>query len=221
MTSDTVIARDAHVQGRIIGQSPGLIRIEGRLVGGIETSGPAEVTKTGEIAGDIRAGDVTVAGTVYGNVIALGKLTLQPTARVLGDFIRTRELKIAQGALFQGKCEIEDSEGPGPAADAAAPAVPRRDAAEASPAAASARVATALGPALRAAPALSGSLSHGRPLPLEAAESEPALAPRSGSDPEESGDAAEPAEASPPPTPRPFPLLPRARERDPRAGGAV
>lgn len=115
--SDTVIAPDTQVQGKVVGEGQGRIRVHGRIIGGIETSGLAEIGATGEVAGDIRAGDVVVAGAIYGNVIAERHITLSSTARVFGDFIRTRELKVEHGALFQGKCEIED---PGAAADARA-----------------------------------------------------------------------------------------------------
>lgn len=197
--SETVIARETRVQGQVTGSASGRIRVDGRVVGGILTDGAAEVGETGEVAGDIRAEEVVIAGTVYGNVIAGRRLHLRPTARVFGDFIRTRELKVDQGALFQGKCEIENEARPAEA-ELRAAAEPR------------------VGREPGAAPELAAvSQPSAKPEPASAPEpripSPPAAVqgagPKAGAEPAPSDGSPEAQGA------RLFPLLPRTRERPP------
>lgn len=46
-----------------------------------------------------------IAGTVQGDVITRGRLTLRATARVQGDVV-TRELVVEAGALLQGRIRM-------------------------------------------------------------------------------------------------------------------
>jgi len=46
-----------------------------------------------------------IGGTVKGNVEATEKLEMLSTGKVFGN-IRTAKLKIADGVVFEGKCEM-------------------------------------------------------------------------------------------------------------------
>ena len=50
-------------------------------------------------------GSVVVGGTVRGNIEATEKLEMLSTGKVYGN-IRTAKLKIADGVVFEGKCEM-------------------------------------------------------------------------------------------------------------------
>ena len=58
------------------------------------------------VKGDIKAEEILVAGTVYGNLTAGQRIELTESGRVLGDMI-TKTLVIDEGASFKGNCTME------------------------------------------------------------------------------------------------------------------
>jgi cytoskeletal protein CcmA (bactofilin family) len=81
------------------------LRIEGRFQGKIVSQGGLYIEQGAEIDADIEVGSAVIAGTVRGNVFARDKVELLGTARLYGD-VRTTKLKIADGVVFEGKCEM-------------------------------------------------------------------------------------------------------------------
>lgn len=81
------------------------LKIEGRFQGRVLSSGFLYVEQGAEVDADIEVGSVVIAGTVRGNVLARDKVELLGTARLYGD-VRTAKLKIADGVVFEGKCEM-------------------------------------------------------------------------------------------------------------------
>ena len=57
------------------------------------------------ITANIHVGSVVIGGTVKGNIEATEKLEMLSTGKVFGN-IRTGKLKIADGVVFEGKCEM-------------------------------------------------------------------------------------------------------------------
>jgi cytoskeletal protein CcmA (bactofilin family) len=57
------------------------------------------------VTANIRVGSVVIGGIVRGNVEASEKLEMLATGKVYGN-IRTAKLKIADGVVFEGKCEM-------------------------------------------------------------------------------------------------------------------
>jgi len=72
------------------------------VVGSEDSGTLASILDDGEVAGDVRAVDVFIAGVVHGNVYATGHVQLMPTARVHGD-VEYASLDIADGAIIQGE----------------------------------------------------------------------------------------------------------------------
>ena len=95
----TIIGSDAIFQGTI--KTKGLIRIEGKLEGGILEASGVIIGEEGEVQGDITAKGVTVGGKVTGNIITEGYLEIKPKSQVFGD-IQTTLLSIGEGAIFEG-----------------------------------------------------------------------------------------------------------------------
>jgi len=84
--------------------------ILGKFSGEIISPGELIIAEGAEVNANIRIGTVVIAGTVKGNIIAKNRLEMLATGKVLGD-IKTAKLKIADGVIFEGKCEmIKDSE---------------------------------------------------------------------------------------------------------------
>jgi cytoskeletal protein CcmA (bactofilin family) len=97
---ETVLGPETHFQGTM--RSKGAIRVDGRVEGGISAEGVV-VGETGQVQGDITAKNVVIGGKVTGNITAAGTLELQHHSQVFGD-VRTSQLAIAEGAVFEGNC---------------------------------------------------------------------------------------------------------------------
>lgn len=97
---ETVLGPETHFQGTI--RSKGYIRVDGKVEGGISAEGVI-VGETGQVQGDITAKNIVIGGKVTGNIIAAAALELQVHSQVFGD-IRTAQLSIAEGAVFEGNC---------------------------------------------------------------------------------------------------------------------
>lgn len=83
----------------------GLIRINGKFRGLIETDGKVIIGKTGIVNTDIKARVVVAGGEIHGNIYASERVVLLSTCRLYGDII-TPKLFIEEGVLFEGKCTV-------------------------------------------------------------------------------------------------------------------
>ncbi len=81
------------------------LKIDGKFQGKIISSGFLYVEDGAVINADIDVGSVIIGGYVKGNVTAKENLELLPTGQLFGD-IKTAKLKIADGVVFEGKCEM-------------------------------------------------------------------------------------------------------------------
>lgn len=80
-------------------------RVEGKIVGKVLSEGNLIVGEGGEVEGELKVGELFVAGVVNGTVLAQRKVQLAPTGRVRADLV-TPALVIENGALFDGRCEM-------------------------------------------------------------------------------------------------------------------
>jgi cytoskeletal protein CcmA (bactofilin family) len=86
------------------------LKIDGNFEGEIESSGCLHVEEGAHVQANIRVGSVIIGGVVHGNIIATEKLEMLSTGKVYGN-VTTSRLKIADGVVFEGKCEmIKDPE---------------------------------------------------------------------------------------------------------------
>ncbi len=81
------------------------LKIDGTFSGEIVSSGFLYIEQGASITANIRVGSVVVGGTVHGNIEATEKLEMLSSGKVYGN-IRTAKLKIADGVVFEGKCEM-------------------------------------------------------------------------------------------------------------------
>lgn len=81
------------------------IKIEGKFKGRIVSKGLLIVGENAKVRANIRAKSIIIAGEVRGNVEAYDRLELLPTAKLYGN-IRTKKLKMADGVIFEGSCEM-------------------------------------------------------------------------------------------------------------------
>ncbi len=82
------------------------LMIRGRFDGDIEAKGALYIDEGAVVkAGRIRAMSVFVAGSVTGDIEAADKVEFRSTAQVRGN-VRTARLRISDGVLFEGRCEM-------------------------------------------------------------------------------------------------------------------
>jgi cytoskeletal protein CcmA (bactofilin family) len=83
----------------------GLLRIDGRFRGTIETEGKVLIGQTGEAITDIKASVVVVGGKVRGNIFATERVIMLSSGHVEGNII-TPGLIMEDGVVFEGNCTI-------------------------------------------------------------------------------------------------------------------
>ena len=96
---DTVIGAQSDIEGKFT--SSGNVRMDGKFSGTLEISGNILVGETAEILADINANNISIAGTVRGNVTG-NKVQLLRTGRIWGD-ISASALTTEEGAFIDGK----------------------------------------------------------------------------------------------------------------------
>lgn len=81
------------------------LKIDGTFTGEIVSSGFLYIENGANVTANIKVGSIVIGGVVRGNVEATEKLEMLTTGKVYGN-IRTAKLKIADGVVFEGKCEM-------------------------------------------------------------------------------------------------------------------
>lgn len=99
---DTVVGASCAIEGTL--RSDANIRLDGQFSGTLEITGNVLVGETAKITADINARNISIAGTVRGNVTGK-KVQLLRTARVWGDITATA-LATEEGAFIDGKISM-------------------------------------------------------------------------------------------------------------------
>lgn len=82
------------------------LKIDGVFEGEIDATGFLWIDKGATVkVRRMRASSILVGGVVHGDIEAVDKIELLPSAKVYGN-IRTSKLRIADGVVFEGKCEM-------------------------------------------------------------------------------------------------------------------
>jgi cytoskeletal protein CcmA (bactofilin family) len=97
------IAKGTQVQGDI--KTEGVLRVDGTLIGSIESTGKLVVGPSGKIEGSITCASANISGTVKAKLIVKELLQLQASAVVNGE-ITVGKLAIEPGATFTGSCSM-------------------------------------------------------------------------------------------------------------------
>jgi len=106
-TIETLISQDTKVDGII--EASGTIRVDGIVKGGITKATGVIIGDTGLVEGNISSLGVSLSGRVVGNIHAAESLELVKGSSLHGD-IKTSKLSIAEGAKFDGACQMVEDE---------------------------------------------------------------------------------------------------------------
>lgn len=83
----------------------GAVRVDGQLEGEIVGDEVLIIGEPGHVKAEIEVGTVVVSGRVQGTINAKQRVELLRPSRVTGT-IRTPCLVVAEGAMFNGNCEM-------------------------------------------------------------------------------------------------------------------
>jgi cytoskeletal protein CcmA (bactofilin family) len=98
------IGRTMRIKGEISGKED--VYVDGQVEGTIQLPGHSLIVgPDGRVEGNVSARNVSVAGTLTGNIQASERAELRKAAVVNGD-VETRRVAIEEGAFFKGKVDI-------------------------------------------------------------------------------------------------------------------
>jgi cytoskeletal protein CcmA (bactofilin family) len=105
MLSFSLISEGDVVQGSLFTNQN--VRVNGQIIGGVESNGIVIIGQTGKVKGDIICNSLTVCGYVKGNIIAVDKVHLKSLACVFGS-ITCKQLDVDQGAVCLSQFNNDD-----------------------------------------------------------------------------------------------------------------
>jgi len=111
MDIKSVVGPGTVVNGDIT--SEGSLRIEGEVIGKINSKDTVVIHDNGKVKAEIRAQQVIVSGEVQGNIFATERLEITASGKVVGDITAPR-VSIAEGVVFEGKCTMKPPSAPTP-----------------------------------------------------------------------------------------------------------
>ena len=102
-----LISNGTEITGDI--RSTGDIRIDGSLMGNLDTKGKVVIGPTGKVKGEVICKNSEVSGLIEGKITVNQLLILKVASKILGDIVTTK-LSIEPGAIFTGNCKMNDNE---------------------------------------------------------------------------------------------------------------
>jgi cytoskeletal protein CcmA (bactofilin family) len=100
-----LVATGTKITGDLL--SDGDIRIDGELMGNLDSKGRLVIGASGKVEGEIRCKSCEIAGTQKGKLFITELLSLKASSAVSGDMV-TGKLSIEPGAYFVGTCTMGD-----------------------------------------------------------------------------------------------------------------
>jgi len=116
-TTINLISNGTEITGDI--RSHGDIRIDGVLIGNLNTKGKVVIGNTGKVKGEVVCKNSEVSGEIEGKINVTQLLTLKISSAIKGDII-TNKLSIEPGARFTGNCNMSEGNEPEPEPEPAA-----------------------------------------------------------------------------------------------------
>jgi cytoskeletal protein CcmA (bactofilin family) len=86
----------------------GSLRLDGELIGTIESAEKVVIGKTGKVKGKIYCKNIDISGEMEGELKVEGLSAFSKTSRITGD-VKTGQLAIEAGALFTGTCDMQSN----------------------------------------------------------------------------------------------------------------
>ena len=103
----TVFGKSMKIVGEVSSDED--LQLDGDLEGKLTLKSRLTIGPDSKVKANIKAKEVTVSGTVHGNVEAENRITLRTGANLVGD-IKTAGIVIEDGAYFKGGIDISRPE---------------------------------------------------------------------------------------------------------------
>lgn len=101
----SIIGPNVQVVGTIT--ATGGILIYGKVIGDVNAAGMVRISHGGIVNGTITAKDARISGTLEGDLVASRKVELNNKSVLKGN-LKAKILIIEEGAVFEGKCNMDD-----------------------------------------------------------------------------------------------------------------
>lgn len=111
--SETIISAETEIVGTV--KVSGTVQYNGKLEGDLHCDGDAVIGESAQIKGNVHGGNLSISGSINGNVTAKDRIELLATARIQGD-IKSKRLTVEDGVTFVGRSEVNPSGQPASAA---------------------------------------------------------------------------------------------------------
>lgn len=82
------------------------IRVDGMIKGKINTTGRLVIGQMARVEGEINSPSVDILGTMEGNIVSTGTVTLRAKSVFTGT-VKAAYIAIEAGAIFNGECHIQ------------------------------------------------------------------------------------------------------------------
>ncbi len=102
------IGRGMSVEGKL--SFEGAVRIDGRFRGELASNGTLLVGEGANVEAQIKVDTAVITGEVRGTVEATSRVELKAPGKMFGD-IKTPNLIIGEGVIFDGNCIMTKKEG--------------------------------------------------------------------------------------------------------------
>ena len=100
----TILGPESTFEGKLVFE--GTVRIDGNFKGEIETNDILVIGQGANVEATATVGTIIVNGNYTGDIEAQSRVELNAPAQVRGN-IKTAELTIAKGVLFEGNCQMD------------------------------------------------------------------------------------------------------------------
>lgn len=104
--TNNAISKGTTLRGKV--ETSGSIRIDGEIIGDINTRAKIVLGESSRVEGNIFAQNADIGGIVEGKVEVGETLILKPSCKIQGDIV-TNTLIVESGAKFSGQCDIGGS----------------------------------------------------------------------------------------------------------------
>lgn len=100
---ESLVASGITIEGKISGK--GSVRVAGKFKGDIHVDGDLTIDSAASVEGQVQAGEITVNGTLQGNIQNARHVELKQGSTVTGD-IKSGTLSVTAGARMRGNVDF-------------------------------------------------------------------------------------------------------------------
>jgi cytoskeletal protein CcmA (bactofilin family) len=95
-----LLGTESRIEGLV--EIAGSTRIEGSIKGDVKAQGEVVIGEKARLKSNISGTKITVAGVVFGNILASERIIIRSSALIIGDVI-TRRIQADEGCIIHGK----------------------------------------------------------------------------------------------------------------------